>query len=272
MLLPPPPLPFSPSARTTTRRPASGSSVWFGTGAAGLIAGRFAAGLLVRGWRSFTAASNRRAAIYGGKRHRPGRAPPPRGGCERRHPHLRRLRRPAGWAGAFAVNGYPRLGTLEALIATGRTTRHRPHHRRRFRQPPRSASRGGDGRALGAAGRYSSAGGRDPLEDVAARSTRHVGPVAMIDLCDKPIADWGFDLQVGFRQGAGHPGRCLSCRRSMLAVAAAIKLDSRGPDLLPPDPLRLQQRADRGHQVPLDAYERRPTPRPRSSSPRTTRA
>ena len=61
----------------------------------------------------------------------------------------------------------------------------------------------------------------------------------------------------------------------MLLTAIAIKLDSRGPVLLQAEALRLQQRADRGLQVPLDVcrpVRRRP---PRSSctkdDPRVTR-
>jgi Undecaprenyl-phosphate glucose phosphotransferase len=58
----------------------------------------------------------------------------------------------------------------------------------------------------------------------------HVGSVAMIDLYDKPIADWGtvskwlFDKSVGF-------AALVLLAPVMAAIAIAIKLDSRGPVL-----------------------------------------
>lgn len=57
-----------------------------------------------------------------------------------------------------------------------------------------------------------------------------IGPVAMIDLHDRPISDWGtlgkwlFDKTLGF-------ALCLALFPVMLAVAAAIKLETKGPVL-----------------------------------------
>ncbi len=61
----------------------------------------------------------------------------------------------------------------------------------------------------------------------------------------------------------------------MLLIAIAIRLDSNGPVLLPAEALRLQQRADRGLQVPLDVCRSAPTRAPASwctkGDPRVTR-
>jgi len=58
----------------------------------------------------------------------------------------------------------------------------------------------------------------------------HVGPVAMIDLCDRPLADWGHITKWAFDTAIG-----LACLVAlsplMLLVAIAVKLDSRGPIL-----------------------------------------
>ena len=58
----------------------------------------------------------------------------------------------------------------------------------------------------------------------------HVGPVAMIDLSDRPIADWGHVMKWLFDKAFGLVSLALLAP-VMLAVAIAIKLDSRGPIL-----------------------------------------
>lgn len=58
----------------------------------------------------------------------------------------------------------------------------------------------------------------------------HVGSVAMIDLYDRPIADWGYVLKWLFDKSIGLAALALLAP-IMLAVALAIKLDSRGPVL-----------------------------------------
>jgi Undecaprenyl-phosphate glucose phosphotransferase len=57
-----------------------------------------------------------------------------------------------------------------------------------------------------------------------------VGSVAMIDLLEKPIADWGMVAKWGFDKIVGLMALIL-LSPVMLAVAAAIKLDSPGPVL-----------------------------------------
>ena len=95
-------------------------------------------------------------------------------------------------------------------------------------------------------------------------------PVPVLDIFDKPIADWDVVMKWLFDKIVGSLA-LIALAPVMLLVAIAIKLDSRGPGLLQAEALRLQQRADRNLQVPLDV--RRPDRRHReaSSSPRTTR-
>ena len=62
------------------------------------------------------------------------------------------------------------------------------------------------------------------------RTYSHVGSVAMIDLYDKPIADWGFVSKWLFDKVVG--GLALLFLAPLMAlVALAVKLDSRGPAL-----------------------------------------
>jgi len=58
----------------------------------------------------------------------------------------------------------------------------------------------------------------------------HIGNVAMIDLLEKPIADWGAVAKCIFDKVVGTLA-LLALAPLMLLVAAAIKLDSRGPAL-----------------------------------------
>ena len=58
----------------------------------------------------------------------------------------------------------------------------------------------------------------------------HIGRVPMIDLCDKPISDWGHVAKWLFDKTIAGVALVLLAP-VMLAVAAAIKLDSRGPVL-----------------------------------------
>lgn len=62
------------------------------------------------------------------------------------------------------------------------------------------------------------------------RTYSHVGSVAMIDLFDKPITDWGYISKWLFDKIVG-TATLLLLAPVMAAVAIAIKLDSRGPIL-----------------------------------------
>lgn len=62
------------------------------------------------------------------------------------------------------------------------------------------------------------------------RTYSRIGGVAMIDLCDKPISDWGAVAKWLFDKSVALAALVLLAP-VMLAIAAAVKLDSRGPVL-----------------------------------------
>ncbi len=202
-------------------------ALWYATGAAALMAERLAVGTVVHHWtrqgRLF-----RRAAIYGGGTI-----------TEKLISELEvDLDSDVRIMGVFddrgddrvdrIVAGYPRLGGLGELVEFARRTRLDVviialpiTAERRLSQVARSLS-------------VLPAEVKIPARSTELRFTRdtysHVGNVAMIDLLEKPIADWGgvakwlFDKIVGLLA-------LLLLAPVMLAVAAAIKLDSRGPVL-----------------------------------------
>ncbi len=202
-------------------------ALWFFAGAVALMAERFAVGTVVRHWtrqgRLF-----RRAAIYGGGAI-----------TEKLIGELEiDLDSDVRIMGVFddrgdervdrIVAGYPRLGGLSELVEFARRTRLDVviialpiTAERRLSQVARLLS-------------VLPAEVKIPARSTELRFTRntysHVGNVAMIDMLEKPIADWGgvakwlFDKVVGIIA-------LLLLAPLMLAVAAAIKLDSRGPVL-----------------------------------------
>ena len=202
-------------------------ALWFATGAVALTAERFAVGTVVRHWtrqgRLF-----RRAAIYGGGAI-----------TEKLIGELEiDLDSDVRIMGVFddrgdervdrIVAGYPRLGGLSELVEFARRTRLDVviialpiTAERRLSQVARLLS-------------VLPAEVKIPARSTELRFTRntysHVGNVAMIDMLEKPIADWGgvakwlFDKVIGIIA-------LLLLAPLMLAVAAAIKLDSSGPML-----------------------------------------
>ena len=202
-------------------------ALWFATGAVALTAERFAVGTVVRHWtrqgRLF-----RRAAIYGGGAI-----------TEKLIGELEiDLDSDVRIMGVFddrgdervdrIVAGYPRLGGLSELVEFARRTRLDVviialpiTAERRLSQVARLLS-------------VLPAEVKIPARSTELRFTRntysHVGNVAMIDMLEKPIADWGgvakwlFDKVIGIIA-------LLLLAPLMLAVAAAIKLDSSGPVL-----------------------------------------
>jgi Undecaprenyl-phosphate glucose phosphotransferase len=198
--------------------------VWFGVGAVGLVAGRLAAGRMVRGW-ALAGRLSRRAAIYGGG--------------DIAEDVLRRLEAEQASdiriTGVFddrqdgrtpdAVGGYPRLGTLEALIAKGRETR--------LDLVIVALPAAGEKRLAMVAEKLSQlpADIRLPARATSLRLSprlySHIGPVAMIDLYDKPIANWDFVIKSAFDKIVSALALMLFSPL-MLAIALAIKLDSSG--------------------------------------------
>jgi Undecaprenyl-phosphate glucose phosphotransferase len=202
-------------------------ALWYATGAVALISERLAVGTVVRHWtrqgRLF-----RRAAIYGGGTI-----------TESLISELEvDLDSDVRIMGVFddrgddrvdrIISGYPRLGGLNQLVEFARRTRLDVviialpiTAERRLSQVARLLS-------------ILPAEVKIPAHSTELRFTRdtysHVGNVAMIDLLEKPIADWGgvakwvFDKVVGLLA-------LLLLAPVMLAVAIAIRLDSPGPVL-----------------------------------------
>ena len=83
------------------------------------------------------------------------------------------------------------------------------------------------------------------------RAYSYIGSVPVLDVLDKPITDWDVVTKWLFDKIVGGI-LLLLASPLMLLTAIAIKLDSRGPGVLQAEALWLQQRADRGLQVPLD--------------------
>jgi Undecaprenyl-phosphate glucose phosphotransferase len=126
------------------------------------------------------------------------------------------------------VHGYPRLGSLDDLLTVSREM----HIDLVIVALPVS----GEKRLASVVGRMSVLPADIKLPahataiHFAPRLFSHVGPVAMIDLYDKPIADWGTVLKWLFDKTIGL--LALAAFAPVMAVIAlAIKLDSRGPIL-----------------------------------------
>jgi Undecaprenyl-phosphate glucose phosphotransferase len=202
-------------------------ALWYATGAVVLMTARFAVGTVVHHWtrqgRLF-----RRAAIYGGGAI-----------TEKLIGELEvDLDSDVRIMGVFddrgddrvdrIIAGYPRLGGLSELVEFARKTRLDVviialpiTAERRLLQLTRSLS-------------VLPAEVKIPARSTELRFTRdtysHVGNVAMIDLLEKPIADWGTVAKWLFDKIVGLTALILLAP-VMLAVAVAIKLDSRGPVL-----------------------------------------
>ena len=76
------------------------------------------------------------------------------------------------------------------------------------------------------------------------RSYSYVGQTPMLDIFDKPIAEWDLLIKLGFDKVVG--SLALVALSPVLALTAlAIKLDSRGSDSVQAEALRVQQRDHR---------------------------
>jgi Undecaprenyl-phosphate glucose phosphotransferase len=199
-------------------------ALWYATGAVALISERLAVGTVVRHWtrqgRLF-----RRAAIYGGGTI-----------TESLISELEvDLDSDVRIMGVFddrgddrvdrIISGYPRLGGLNQLVEFARRTRLDVviialpiTAERRLSQVARLLS-------------ILPAEVKIPAHSTELRFTRdtysHVGNVAMIDLLEKPIADWGGVAKWAFDKVVGLLALLLLAP-VMLAVAIAIRLDSPG--------------------------------------------
>jgi len=200
-------------------------ALWYAAGAVGLIGARIAAGTMVHMWTQ-QGRLYRRAAIYGGG------------------PITETLIQELEFdvdsdvriTGIFddrgddrvdrVVAGYPRLGGSEQLVEFARKTR---LDLIIVALPITAESR------LVTLTRLLSVlpaevklpAGATPLR-FTPQTYSHVGNVAMIDLLNKPIADWGTVVKWTFDKIVSALALVLLAP-VMLAVAAAIKLESKGP-------------------------------------------
>jgi Undecaprenyl-phosphate glucose phosphotransferase len=126
------------------------------------------------------------------------------------------------------ISGYLRLGGLDDLISTSRSTR--------FDLVIVALPMAAEDRLASVVRRISvlPADIKMPARATALRFSprtySHVGSVAMIDLYDKPIADWGTISKWLFDKTVGTLALVLLAP-VMAAVALAVKFDSRGPVL-----------------------------------------
>ncbi|MGE0023172.1 MAG: undecaprenyl-phosphate glucose phosphotransferase [Hyphomicrobium sp.] len=127
-----------------------------------------------------------------------------------------------------AAGRYPRLGTLDEMLNVSRVLR--------VDLVIVALPLAGEQRLIDVASRISElpADVRLPAQATSIRLARrlysHVGEVAMIDLHDRPIADWGHVAKWVFDKTIGLSALVLLAP-VMALVALAIKLDSRGPVL-----------------------------------------
>ena len=84
------------------------------------------------------------------------------------------------------------------------------------------------------------------------RSYSYVGSAPMLDVFDKPLADWDVIIKLVFDKIVGTIA-LIVLSPILLATAIAIKLEVSRTDLLQAEALRLQQRTGRDLQVPVDA-------------------
>jgi len=202
-------------------------ALWYATGAAALIGERLAVATLVRHWTS-QSRLYRRAAIYGGGMITEKLINELEVDVDSDVRIMGVFDDRGGDRVSRIVAGYPRIGGLQELVAFARKTRldlviiALPiTAERRLLEVTRLLS------VLPTEVKL-------PARATELRFTRdtysHVGNVAMINLLEKPIADWGNVVKWAFDKVVASAALVMLAP-VMLAVAAAIKLDSRGPVL-----------------------------------------
>ncbi|AGK58033.1 undecaprenyl-phosphate glucose phosphotransferase [Hyphomicrobium denitrificans 1NES1] len=200
-------------------------ATWFASGAALVMTGR-----LVAGWYIRKAASSgrlyQRVAIYGA-------GPLTENLLKELEADTNSIVRIAGIfddrndaRAPRQIAGYPRIGGLNDLIAMSRT--------KQLDLVVVSLPLAAENRLSSVAGRLSvlPADVKMPARATdlrfSPRTYSHVGSVAMIDLFDKPIADWDYVSKWLFDKIIGSLA-LIALAPLMLLVALAVKLDSRGP-------------------------------------------
>ena len=194
------------------------ASLYFlGAGAAGSLAAR----AVPFSYRQWTRAGrlDRRTAIVGG------------GDCGRgADPGARRrsARRDIRIVGVFddrdddrspdVVAGYPKLGTVDDLVEFARRTRSISSSSR-CRSRPRARILQMLKQALGAAGRHPALGAYRASCGFRPRAYSYIGKVPVLDVFDKPIADWDVVIKWLFDKVVGS-ARCWSCCRRSCSLTA----------------------------------------------------
>ena len=103
------------------------------------------------------------------------------------------------------------------------------------------------------------------------RSYSYIGNVPVLDVFDRPIADWDVVMKWLFDKLIG--GIMLVLALPLMAlIAVAIKLESRGPVLFRQKRYGFNNDADRGLQIPLDVRRQGRRQRQQAASPKTIRA
>jgi len=202
-------------------------ATWYATGLAVLLSGRLAVSGVVRHWTR-QGRLYRRAAIYGG------------GAISEKLIGDLEIDMDADIriTGIFddrgddrvapVIAGYPRLGGLDKLVSFARSSRLDIVI---VALPITAEKRVIDvTRALAVLPAEVKMPARASELRFTADTYSRVGNVAMIDLVQKPITDWGSVAKWGFDKIVGALALLLLAP-VMLAVVAAIKLDSRGPVL-----------------------------------------
>jgi Undecaprenyl-phosphate glucose phosphotransferase len=202
-------------------------ALWFAGAGSALVAGRAAMGLLARRWAR-QGRLNRRAAIYGGG-----------ASCERLIAQLEAdAESDIRIAGIFdergaarvpsRVAGYPNLGGLDDLVAFSRKTR--------LDLVILAVPAAAETRILHLLKRMIVMPVDIRLSTTAAtlklrpRAYSRIGNVPMLDLLDKPIADWGTVAKWTLDKAVSLTALVLLAPL-MALVALAIRLESRGPVL-----------------------------------------
>ncbi len=202
-------------------------AAWFGAGALALVMTRLAISWMVRHWAR-TGRLYQRAAIYGA-------GPVTEDLVAQLEADPDQIVRIAGIfddrdddRAPRHISGYPRLGGVDKLIAMSRNTR---LDLVIVALPMTAEDRLSKVvRLLSVLPADIKMPARATALRFSPRTYSHVGSVAMIDLYDKPLADWGTVSKWLFDKLIGATALVLLAP-VMALVAIAVKLDSRGPVL-----------------------------------------
>ena len=162
-----------------------------------------------------------------------------------------------------------RSSATSTISSSSRATRASIWSSSRCRSPPSSAFC----RCCASSGccRSTSGSPRTPTLRFRPRSYSYIGQVPVLDLFDKPIADWDVVIKLAFDKIVGALA-LIALSPVLLATRDRGQTRFARAGAVPAAALRLQQRTDRGLQVPLDVCRHSSMRAPRSWSRATIRA